>query len=497
MPCQAWARSAVAGAITFVLALAAYVPTVAPTITWRNGGADGAELAAAVVSLGIPHPPGYPTYVLLGSAWAALPLGGDPAYRLNLLSAVSAALAAGLSAVTLHWLGRASGRAGPALDLGGVIGGLLLALAPLTWSQATITEVYSPGLAMLSLLGLLLVGWHTYRRWGWLLAAAFVGGLGFGVLPQILLIAPGAIALLVATKSWEALTPLRASLVLAAAACGLSTFAYLPVRAMAGPLVNWGNPSDPSRFWSLVTAAEYRHFFSRPGSGEWSARLLESLDLLAHELTIVGLVLALAGGHLLWRERRAWLGYIGSLALLAVLFRTGYTAEGNAVYLLPAVYGLALLAGLGASRLIALAGARICSRAAVLLGTVLLGLLVLRATTTAPTVDVSADRSAEEFAQRVLAAAPPEALVVSERDATTFALWYRQALGERADLVVVDSRLLFQAWFRGNLVQRYPDLDPAAVRPGGLTALRRPVYLLVGPPGEETLQPATVGTQQR
>jgi hypothetical protein len=47
-------------------ALAAYLKTLAPTVTWRNGGADGADLAAAVAVLGIPHPPSYPTYVLLG-----------------------------------------------------------------------------------------------------------------------------------------------------------------------------------------------------------------------------------------------------------------------------------------------------------------------------------------------------------------------------------------------------------------------------------------------
>jgi hypothetical protein len=78
-------------------------------------------------------------------------------------------------------------------------------------------------------------------------------------------------------------------------------------------------------------------------------------------------------------------------------------------------------------------------------------------------------------------------VVISERDETTFSLWYRQSLGERPDVVVVDRRLLFYAWYQGNLLRRYPDLDPAALKPGRLTMLKRPIYTLVDPSGAETL----------
>jgi hypothetical protein len=88
----------------------------------------------------------------------------------------------------------------------------------------------------------------------------------------------------------------------------------------------------------------------------------------------------------------------------------------------------------------------------------------------------------------VLATVPPNALVVSEHDETTFALWYRQAGGERPDVVVVDGRLLTRDWYRSQLVHRHADLDPAAVRPGGLTALARPVFTLDGEPTQAALR---------
>ncbi|MBW2474999.1 MAG: DUF2723 domain-containing protein, partial [Deltaproteobacteria bacterium] len=45
--------------------------------------------------LGVPHPPGYPTYTLLGWLFTRLPFGSI-AWRVNLLSSVSTAAAAAL-----------------------------------------------------------------------------------------------------------------------------------------------------------------------------------------------------------------------------------------------------------------------------------------------------------------------------------------------------------------------------------------------------------------
>jgi hypothetical protein len=69
--------------LTFLL----YFLTLAPTITWEHDGYDGGDLTTAAYTLGIPHPTGYPTYMLVGHIFAQLPVG-DVAYRLNLLSAL-------------------------------------------------------------------------------------------------------------------------------------------------------------------------------------------------------------------------------------------------------------------------------------------------------------------------------------------------------------------------------------------------------------------------
>ncbi|MER3458900.1 MAG: hypothetical protein C4309_10005, partial [Chloroflexota bacterium] len=65
---KAWEPAALAG----ILALGIYARTLAPTISWAHASGDGGDLIAAVYTGGVPHPTGYPTYLLLGSLFTAL-----------------------------------------------------------------------------------------------------------------------------------------------------------------------------------------------------------------------------------------------------------------------------------------------------------------------------------------------------------------------------------------------------------------------------------------
>ncbi|GEM_PF-395803 len=482
-----------------LIAFTVYLFTLAPTITWQHGGADSGELAAAVATLGIPHPPGYPTYVLLGYLWTALPLGGDLAYRLNLLSAVGAAIASGLTAATiLDWgdfqnpkskiqnilspaLGENEGKGGLEKEknyqskivhstedsIGAVMGGLLLAFAPITWSQAVITEVYAPGLAVLSLLSWLLLSKITYNtNTSQNLKskiqnplAGLIGGLGFGILPQIVLVIPGALGLLY----WRT-KRIPYSLFLYFL-LGLTIFAYLPLRAAAHPFVNWGDPTTFSRFWAVVTVAQYHQYASLLTPWEWLSRLVDSLFQLGQALSWTGLGLAVLGGYALWHSERDKLGYILSLTGLTILFRTSYPVMGNIVYLLPALYGLALLAGLGTTWLLTKAQPHIGQIGVILLSLGFMLTLGVRVIRLAPQLNLSHDDQAARFGEQVFTALPPNthsgtsAIIVSTLDETTFSLWYWQALGERPDVLVVDKRLMAYDWYQNQLKQRHPDLN--------------------------------------
>ena len=97
-----WQKAVCVVAVGLV-SLCVYVATLAPGLTWAHDSADGGELATAAATLGIAHPPGYPTYLLLAHVFTRLPVG-EVATRTNLFSALCAASASALLAWTLMGL---------------------------------------------------------------------------------------------------------------------------------------------------------------------------------------------------------------------------------------------------------------------------------------------------------------------------------------------------------------------------------------------------------
>jgi hypothetical protein len=113
-----------------------YLATLAPGITLWDAG----EFASAVESLGIPHPPGTPLFIVSARAWRVL-LGFFPtALATNLLAAVCTALAAAIAAALVtRWTRDTVSGVAAALALGGM---------STVWLNATETEVYSASLLM-------------------------------------------------------------------------------------------------------------------------------------------------------------------------------------------------------------------------------------------------------------------------------------------------------------------------------------------------------------
>ena len=72
--------------VVFAVPLVVYTAMLAPSVLPGDSG----EFQFAAPTLSIPHPTGYPLYLLLGKLFSALPIG-NTAYRINLLSAVAAA----------------------------------------------------------------------------------------------------------------------------------------------------------------------------------------------------------------------------------------------------------------------------------------------------------------------------------------------------------------------------------------------------------------------
>ena len=142
------------GAGVALLALVLYVRTLAPTVLYydRPEMFDSAMLQAAAPVLGVGHPTGYPTYMMLAKLFTYLPFG-DAAYRVNLLSAVFEAVA-----VMFVYLAGLKLSRRPAAA---AVGALAFGLTPIFWSQAVIAEVYTLNATFIALVVIYFQGGAT------------------------------------------------------------------------------------------------------------------------------------------------------------------------------------------------------------------------------------------------------------------------------------------------------------------------------------------------
>ncbi len=488
----------VAGLLSFL----AYCGTLAPGLTWAHDGADGGDLAAAVAAGGVPHPPGYPTYLRLGRLFAFLPLR-DVAFRLNLMSAVCAAIAVGL--VFLVIVGLCGDDSLPAIGAAAAAV-LMFAFSPVFWSQAVITEVYALNALFVALLLLLALCPQTSP-----VLILFVLGLGLGNHLSLILLVPTVLIV-----RWPAPTSRPASrgaffkrllFCALALAAGLAVYLILPLRAASDPAVNWGDARTLDRFAWLVSGGPYRPYVFGLPLADLAGRLSAWAALLVQQFGWVGIALALFG---LWdmlatgrsrkdvRVARALLLAVGLYSLYAV----GYHTADSYVYLIPVYLVVALWLGRGLYAAATACVSWITGRTSessgrrrfvfVWLGVVILLLPLTQYHTNLAAADVSNDHSARDYVEQALAELPAGAIVLTGSDEHTFALWYGQASQGRNDLLVTDRDLTQFRWYRDELRQRAPQLaaapdsgDPGQYVPALIAAARqqRDVFLADADPG--------------
>jgi hypothetical protein len=433
-----------------VAVFAVYAATLAPGLTWANGGADGGDLITAAATAGVAHPSGYPTYLLLVRLFLAVPLG-SLAFRANLFSAVCAALAAAMTTLLVNQCSAAPRRFALA---GGLVAGFAFALSPVLWSQAVIAEVYALHVLLISLilLSLPLSGRPTAPGHS---GQDYVAGALFGLalgnhLTTALLFPPWLLFSMWAEGRWQ---PRRLFRRLAALAAGLLVYAYLPISASRHPAVNWGLPVDWAGFWWVVSGVPYRALAFGLPSGYVLNRVSGWAGLIIAQFGLVGMMVAFYGLFFGQASNGRVKLVTGWLALAFSIFAIGYNTADSYAYLLPAFLALALWLGLGLASALAALGrfhARRPARLALAAGLVVT--LAYDAVKDLPGVDASRDQAAEAFGQAVMQQAPADGLIFTHADQDTFAAWYfHAALGQRPDLAVIVEPLLEFDWYRTNL----------------------------------------------
>ncbi|MCC6457368.1 MAG: DUF2723 domain-containing protein [Caldilineaceae bacterium] len=472
-----------------------YWATAAPGLTWAHFGADGGDLLVAAAVNGVPHPSGYPLYMLLLQDWLRLGHLISPqaeiAYWGNRLSALCVAGSVAFAIVTAASLLRPL----PLRWLWAALAGVAWAVTPLAWSQALITEVY--GLHALLIAAL-----------GWALLTRRLPAAGVGILLGL-----GAAHHLTSLLLWPAIfywrlqaLPRRAWLNEAASMAGVALLVALPLylrliwvvtAAAEVPPVAWGYPRDLTGLWWLVSGAAYRAYLFEMTPLQYAGRLAALVRLLIEQFTPVGLAIII-GGFALWDRHRPFLRNGALLWILPLsLYAAGYNTVDSYIYLLPVGWLAALMLAQGlasgsafvrawaATQRVRPAAWLVTSIVVMLPAVGLLSLIPFRLAQ----LDLHNDRAARDFVDAAAQILEPGSLVISSADAPTFALWYGQwgsgTLAQAVpDLVFVNHALYQFGWYRDLMHDLYPELYADAPTMGATIAdliaanrRLRPIYL--------------------
>jgi hypothetical protein len=292
--------------IAFTVCLAGYLLTLAPTVTLWDAG----EFLAASKVLGVPHPPGTPVVVFLSHAWAQLFPFGEYAFRVNAMTAVFGALSGALVYLVVFEALRGKGRFAASAAMASTV---VSAFVFTMWENANETEVYMLASALVMASAWVALLWRRHRGTAagsrYLVLAVYLAALSVGVHLLALLVGPGLIAFLwhqirraphaddsvrrseagqlgVLAALWVSLvavglgsaklTAAAAVLTLLAVAfawrrgaarfalmalgvcfVGVSTYAFIYIRAGLEPTINMGGASNWQALTALIGRAQY------------------------------------------------------------------------------------------------------------------------------------------------------------------------------------------------------------------------------------------------
>ncbi len=496
-----YAMAAVVGSAVLALYLATLAPT---TAMW-----DASEYITAAYTLGIPHPPGNPLFVLLGRVASLVPLG-SVAVRINALAALCSAMSAAIwflvaERVLVAWSPVRWTRL-VAASTAAVLG----ASAFTVWNQSVVNEkVYTVSLAFFAIVSWLTVRWcddpdgPVADRL--LVLIAYLIGLGYSNHPAGLLVAP-AVSVAVFVRRPGTLLRWRVVLVGAMAfMLGLTPFAVEPIRAAWHPVLNEGEPTGCtgkigfSCTFSKVTATRLmanvnRDQYGKPDLSVRQAPFSAQLGMwwlyfkwqwlrdshgtqagLQGALAIAFLMLGILGGITHWRYERASFWFFGPLVVTVTIALVYYMNFKYGASQSPEVTGVArevrdrdyfylwsystwsVWAALGlaavwralALRVPSVGGRRWAATAPVLL----FGMLPLAGNWR----DASRARetATREWAHDLLNSVEPYGILVTLGDNDTFPLWYAQEVeGVRRDVTVAVTSLLNTDWYPRGLSHR-------------------------------------------
>jgi hypothetical protein len=492
--------------IVFLVALALYNWTLAPTVTLTDSG----ELIVVARSLGIAHPPGVPLWIVLAHFASLVPFG-NVAQRINCSSAFSAALACAMLTlvvaeliITASYIGASKRRKRGTQQIRktedstiarlmvvapAVGAGLLMAFSRTLWSYATITEVYALNTLLILVIFFLMLRWRRRivedrihvgaalnagqlaspitTHDAFLYAAALIFGLALGVHHVTVALTLPAIAVIVFRTQGAGFFTSRRLIYAALISIGalVAVYAYLPIAASRSPVINWGHPRSLQEIWWHLTGRQYQVYFSFTPKilGEQFA---EFCRMALREFGIcwlpLPLILAFVGFVDAFKRDRTTFWFLLFIVAGNLAYDLNYEiAEDKDAYYLPVFVSIAIAAGLGIRSLIqgAVSKSLPAMRPSLTAVIAVLVVCVVALTANWPFNNRRQYFIAHDYVDNLLKAIAPNGLLLTLDWQVASPMFYAQEIEQlRPDVKVVDINLLRRSWYFDYLKHAYPGL---------------------------------------
>ena len=259
-PSSAYHPPYIAAAIAAAAVWILYAITLAPTTAFW----DTSEYIATAHMMGVPHPPGNPTFVVLARAWELLlaPFGLSVAVRINLFSATMGALAHGCWFLVAHRIIAYFTADRVHRLIGSSLAVIVSATAFTVWSQSNVNEkVYTVSLFTIALLTWLAFLWREHIGKGkddnLILLMVFILALSVGNHLMAFLAAPALLVFILLVESKTLGNWKLYAFAAAVGLLGLSIHLFLPLRAALDPVINEADPGTLTSLWESLTRQQY------------------------------------------------------------------------------------------------------------------------------------------------------------------------------------------------------------------------------------------------
>ncbi|OGH10287.1 MAG: hypothetical protein A2857_02475 [Candidatus Levybacteria bacterium RIFCSPHIGHO2_01_FULL_36_15] len=211
---------------------------------------DLGDLVTAAYVFGVPHPPGYALFTLLGSILSHIPFPLPIVSRVGLISIMS-------SILSLFIIYKFSYRTTKSLAIS-ILSVSILAFSYPFWMQAEIPEVFALNNFLAIIILYFAILFYQEKKSKYLYLLAFFSSLSLTHHNTILTIFPS--VLILTLKHWKFIffeSKKRIIFLLLSFILGLTPFLYIPIAASYNPPINWDNVSNLNSFFHLILRKDY------------------------------------------------------------------------------------------------------------------------------------------------------------------------------------------------------------------------------------------------